>query len=55
MILARIKLHRTAEPPDLIDAGELLQDLERRLDETFLGEVEPALDEARRARGEGAG
>lgn len=50
MILARLKLRRLAEPPDLVDAGELLEDLERRLDETFLGEVEPALDEGRRAR-----
>lgn len=54
MILARIKLRRTAEPPDLVDAGELLRDLERHLDETLLGEVEAPLDEAQRARGEGA-
>jgi hypothetical protein len=33
VIVARIKLRRTAEPPDLVDAGELPQDLERRLDE----------------------
>jgi len=33
VIVARIKLRRMAEPPDLVDAGELLQDLERRLDE----------------------
>ncbi len=33
MIVARIKLRRMAWPPDLVDAGELLPDLERRLDQ----------------------
>ncbi|HEY6105556.1 MAG TPA: hypothetical protein VIV59_06220 [Anaeromyxobacteraceae bacterium] len=54
MILARIKLRRLAEPPDLVDAGGLLPDLEAHLDETALDEVEPALDQARRARAAGA-
>lgn len=48
MILARIKLRRPAEPPDLVNVGDLLPDLEPRLDETSLDEVEPPLDEARR-------
>ncbi len=50
MILARIKLRRLAEPPDLVDASDLLPDLECRLDEAFLGDAEPDLDEVRRAR-----
>jgi hypothetical protein len=53
VIVARIRLRRLAEPPDLVDAGDLPSDLERRLDETFLDEVEPAPDEARRARAAG--
>ncbi len=54
MILARLKLRRLAEPPDLVDAGDLLPDLERPLDEAFLDDVDPDLDEARRARAAGA-
>jgi len=55
VILARIELRRLAEPPARRDAGEPLRDLERRLDEAFLLELRPALDEARRARASSPG
>ena len=54
MILARLKLRRLAEPPDLVNVGVPRPDLERRLDEPFLDEAEPAPDEAGRALAAGA-
>ena len=48
MILARIKLRRLAEPPDLVDAKDLRHDLERHLDEAVLDDAESELDQARR-------
>ncbi|HYQ82215.1 MAG TPA: hypothetical protein VEP68_11965 [Anaeromyxobacteraceae bacterium] len=50
MILARIRLRRQPDLPGLADAGRPLRDLERLVDEDFLRELQPALEEARRAR-----
>jgi hypothetical protein len=44
-----------ADRTELPSIEDLLQDLDILLDAWFLGEVQPALDEARRARGELAG
>ena len=50
MILAHIALRRPPRRPEAPDASDRLWDLERLLDEAFLRDLQPALDEARRAR-----
>lgn len=49
MILARLKLRRLAEPPDLVDAGDPRPDPERPPDEEFLAGAGPAPDDPRPA------
>jgi hypothetical protein len=49
-----MKLRRPSDMPDPSETEELIKDLDRRLDACFLAEVAPALERARRARGEQA-